>query len=60
MFWGTHAQKGPCGPGRVLSWSELVFFYIDLYTMDKLKFRVFFGVRTVFASRGMIFSFGSG
>ena len=47
---GTLALKGPA---MVLSWSELVKFFLDLETTDKLEFTALFEVNPTFGSRGI-------
>ena len=49
---GTLALQGPA---RVLSWSELVNFLLDLETSDILEFTAWFEVNATFGSRGIIF-----
>ena len=41
------------GPARVLSWSELVHFFSDLKTTDKLEFTAWLEVNPTFESRGI-------
>ena len=41
------------GRARVLSWSELVSFFLDLETTDKLQFTAWFEVNTTFGSKGI-------
>ena len=48
-FRGPPVKKG-------LWWSELVDFFIDLKTTNKLEFTAWFGVNPTFASRGIILS----
>ena len=50
-FEGTLALQGPA---RVLLWSELVNFFLDLETTDKLKFTAWFEVNPTLGSRGIL------
>ena len=40
-------------PARVLSWSKLVNFFLDLETPDKLEFTAWSEVNSTFGSRGI-------
>ena len=41
------------GHARVLSWSELANFFLDLETTDEFEFTAWFEVNPTFGSRGI-------